>query len=426
MKNSNRFCLFGIFVLLIFSFTSCKTTKKSDVLDDIPPIENLSWIKKESKNVDAHYGMIRLRSRKNLGTFNISVLDDMDKTIPLLSTSNEYITSSFYLKAGNKVIKLNQDSSVNTYSRKTLDGMQVAYVIDDVANVIVDFKCIKATEKTDIDTVKITAHVVNKGKKRTDFELKLILDTVLGETDRHHFYNAKSEPIKSEVSYKNMKAEKWFYSKNSNACMQFLFDGADTTKTELVALANLSTLTSSSWYPSMVNYRAFDTVLAYNNSAVGVNWTKKKLSLNESFEEIFYISVCYGNDTPLGNEFVYKDVKDNLEVENLQNTSKNNNSNVTSTKVEPVVENPVKEIINEDPVKEVSNKNEKEDNKKDDSKKLENVSKTKIEEYKLSKEYIQELLDKIAAIEDTGDSVTTQQLDALNRELDEILEELRK
>lgn len=427
--NFRKYYAFILVTVSLICFASCKSTK-TETADERPAIEDLSWIKKQSKNVDANYGMIRLRARKNLGTFNISVVDDMGKTIPLLATSNEYITSSFYLKAGKKIIKLNQDSSVNTYARKTDNGMQIAYVIDDIGNVIVDFTCFSSTKKNDIDTVKVTAHVVNKGKKRNEFELKVVLDTVLGETDRHHFYTASLDPVKNELSYKDIKTAKWFYSKNSNASMQFLFDGADTTKPELVALANLSTLTGNNWYPSMSNYRAFDTVLSYNNSAVGANWQKRKISVDESFEEIFYISTSFGKDLPIGNEYVYKNQK-----KNNQNGDAENTEDLNGTINDTVSEQPV-EVIDDD-VKD-SRKNDKNNKpekvnpepeqitEKIEEKSAEPKQSEKIENYKLSKEYIQELLDRIAQIEDTGDSVSNQELIRLNMELDEILEELRK
>ena len=41
--------------------------------------------------------------------------------------------------------------------------------------------------------------ILSLAKKKTDFALKLVFDTVLGETDRHHFYDSLNQPVKGEV-----------------------------------------------------------------------------------------------------------------------------------------------------------------------------------------------------------------------------------
>lgn len=366
----------------------------------IESLFDLSWTKKSNKNVDVVLGKVRLRSKKNLGTFNLSVMNDEDKTIPVLSTANEYVTSSCYLKAGNKIIKLNQDSAVKSYSRRTDLGMQIAYEIDKVGIVILDFQCFSSDpKKTDFDSVKITAAVKNTGKKRNDFELKFILDTVLGETDRHHFYGSDGLPVKNELEIRNPGKNDWFVSQNANASMTFNFSGLEATQANVVALANYSTLDAKNWKPDLLNYRAFDTVLSYNNSAVGVLWSAKKLSINECYNEIFYITLgCDGEK-----------VKEN--PLNLEAKKKNEVTDKTQEEKKPAVNQNTQTTV--EPVKEEKSEEPKKETKED-----------VIPAYKLSQNYIMELLDRIENLSE-DDSVSKAEIEELNAELDTIIELMR-
>ena len=147
-----------------------------------------------------------------------------------------------YLKAGKKILKLCDDSNVVSAAKKTANGISIRYTIDKTAMVQLDFECLASVEGENEDTVKIVATVQSLAKKKQDYALKLLLDTVLGETDRHHFYTSEDSPVKGEVLYHSMKDEKWVVSKNAKATMQLIFEGADITPIESVALANLQLL----------------------------------------------------------------------------------------------------------------------------------------------------------------------------------------
>lgn len=382
----------------------------------------LGWTKKSSKNVDATYGNVRLRARKSYGTFNISIVNENGKTIPALSTSNEYITSAFYLKAGKKVIKLNQNSSVKSYSRETENGMQVIYVIDGLANVVLDFSCFSSDPKNmDINSVKITAAVKNTGKKKGDFALKMVFDTVLGETDRHHFYSSDGLPVKSEKEYRNIKQDDWFVSQNANGSMMFTFAGLEATAPVLVAMANYSTFENGGWIPNMLDYRSFDTILSYNNSAVGAVWEDKKLSVDEIFSEVFYVTLSSVDEKITSNVLIKSTEKN----EAKRNEAKKNDKN----SVEPVQKQDENDsaansktdntVLDESKKEELNNQDSTEETIKEEP------VKQNLSNEKYSDEYIQMLLDKIEMLKEDG-SVNQSEIDVLNAELDLIFESMVK
>ena len=382
-------------------------TKKEKIL------YSKDWLKKQNKNVDATFGSIRLRAKKNIGTFNISIVDELGKTIPCFSTSNEYITTSFYLKSGKRIIKLNEDSCVDSYTRKIEDGMQVLYSIEDLCDVFITFQCIcpNPTYKG-FDSVKITAHVVNTGKKKADYQLKAVFDTILGETDRHHFYDASGNPVKNEVVYNKKGEPAWFTSKNANASMQFIFAGKGTTPVEMIALANYSTLDTKYWEPDMLSYRAFDTVLSYNNSAVGAIWKSKKIAPENSADDVFYICTAFGKDEPQGKFLIDEKALKELEAQEKENQNSKADDKPAST-IKPAdtpKENPKTDKPEESAVQKPS----------------ETVKDRPVQPEEYSKAYIQRLLDRIAELEDSGDNVDRAEIDRLNKELDDILKSYRK
>ena len=207
------------------------------------------WVSTSIRPVTNTIGNIKINARPKQGTFSIAVINSDQKAIPVFSTANEYTTTSFYLKAGKKIVKLCDDSGVVSAAKKTAKGLKIRYTIDKVAVVIIDFECFASKEGYAEDSIKITSTILSQSKKKNDFALKLLMDTVLGETDRHHFYTSDGSAVKKEVSYSyyEMKNEKYITAKNAKASMQIILSGADITDIQSLALANYATLDTRKW-----------------------------------------------------------------------------------------------------------------------------------------------------------------------------------
>lgn len=381
--------------------TKKKSKKKSE--KEIQKERNnfSGWIDPKGRSIDEVYGSIKLRIRNKIGSFNIAIVDEeAKKTIPVLSTSDEYTTSGFYLKAGKKIIELNKDSSVRKSTWKTDNGAAVGYRIDDLADVIVYFDTFRSSEDFDVDSIKVTVKVTNMSKKKDYFAVKALLDTILGETDRHHFYDCKNMPVKNEVSYRELEDNYWFLSKNSSGSLQIILAGGECTKTDLVALANYSTLATKNWEPDLLSYRAFDTVLSYNNSAVGITWPRHRLGADEQFTEVFYISTALGDREPSGADFIL-----GIESETESTEKKDSDKKEQTEEVKAEETKQEEQTSNIPPYVPFDVKT--------------------ITAQQLSPEYIQKLLNRIAALEESDESLDREELILLNAELDAILEALR-
>ncbi|MBQ7969727.1 MAG: hypothetical protein IJ293_01920 [Treponema sp.] len=390
----------------------------------------LGWEKTSNKTIDYTTGIINIKVKPKIGSFCFYVINEEEKYIPVMSTTNEYVLSGFYLKAGKKIYKLNDDTNVQSFARATESGCEILYTIPRVASVTVRFDCLKSDAEHEADIIKISSTVQNVGTKKKDFALKLIMDTVLGETDRHHFYIKNKSAIKNETSYRRIADDSWFISKNVNASMQILLQGKDITPIDLVAFANLSTLNTPSWEPNMQNYRTFDTVLSYNNSAFCVNWIPKILETDESFDEIFYLAFAIGDSVP--NGIAYVDPSSKKEIDFLKNESLKDAPKVKEM-IEVPKEEPEVQILEEtESVQDVKPATEEISTvQKEELLIEEDIPQVKFDVTTLSKEqltteYIQNLLDKIANLEQSGTALNRTELLQLNAELDAILSVLRQ
>ena len=389
------------------------------------------WIKSPKKNINERFGKIQLKIKSKAGSYTISVLNEKDKPIPVLSAANEYITNAVFLKTSKKSYNLVTDNNVRSSARRTADGAVINYEIPSVAQVSLYFSCLSSQKKKDSDMVKVTATVKNISNRNDDFSIKAILDTVLGEAAAFHFYTWEDVPVKNEVLYRTLQNQKWFVSKNMNAAMQLFFTGADCTTPDLVALSNYSTLEKNSWEPDMLNYRVFDTVLSYNNSAVCAIWKPLKLAPGESGKIVYYMAFS-GDGTPAtGEKYVYSKEFEDKSAEESGDDKKNS---VTPLEViTPYSVEEASETITPGGVTEIT---EDTDRPADFSTAANPTAPSEIpnvdfyiknmSKEQLTPEYIQSLLDRIAALEEDSSSLNRQELLQLNSELDAILTYLRQ
>ena len=387
-----------------------KDEKKEEAAGD--PNQNYAgWIKSASRNISETFGIVHLRVKSKFGGFTIGVKNDRGKTYPVLSTANEFVSNAFYLKTSRKIYALGTDLTAKTAAQKRNDGAAILYSVPSVADVLVEFKCFASEKKVSMDMVKVTATVTNRSTRIDDFSLKSVLDTVLGESAPFHFYNWEDVPVRNEVMYRTFQNQKWFVSKNNSAAMQLFYTGADCTEPELVALANRSTVEKNSWEPDMLSYRAFDTVLSYNDSAVCTIWKPMTLEPGSSGRVVFYLAFSVDGAKPNGDKFIYPPEEAEKEVPVLTSVEKITDASIsmpytTITAVEEPVKAPESISPKEIPTVDFYIKNMTQEH--------------------LTPEYIQSLLDRISALEEDSPSLNRQELLQLNAELDAILTYLRQ
>lgn len=388
MKNR----VFVLVVLCCGAFFSCASAKKKDAKNYV------GWIEPDNSKIDVSLGCVRMSFRPKIGSFNIFVIDENNKEQSVFSTQNEFSASSFYLKCGKEIYKLNSASGVKTETLQTETGAVVKYTISNVAKVSIFFDFMKSDEQNDYDMIKISAEIENLGTRQKKFALKGVFDTVLGEKELNHFFSSENKAINTEKLYRTMKDERWFVSKNDKYSMQFLLDGVDITPVECVLLGNKTTFDSNAWIPNLKTEKSFDSFVSYNDSEVCIIWPEVSILPNEKDSFVFYIAFAANGEKPQGNYFI-GDKKEVVEVK----------------KEKPVVKKEVVKVPEEENVKETK-------------KEIPNVKfdVATLSREKLSQEYVAGLMERIANLEDSGKNVDREELLMLNAELDAILEILRQ
>ncbi len=437
--------IFGI-ALLLSLFASCKSTdveapesektetevsgeseSQNQQSEEKPSKKDSGkWSETSGKAQSISEGIVLLRYKKRVGSFNIALHNRADKLIPVFSSANEFTSSAFFLKSNNKIIKLINDGNVKSEYSMSDKGLRITYSVPDTADVVVEFMIFPSEEKGHSDMVKVTASVTNRTTRRRELGLKAVLDTILGETDNYHFYTREDVPVKNEVLYKTMENEKWIVSRNINAAMQIFFYGSDCTAPECVALGNYSTFDKNEWIPNMYSYRQFDSVFAYNNSAVEVVWPTFKLNPNESGKCIFYMAFATDSDKPHGDKYLYPHEEEEVEEVVLNDSHKSYSADEAypvreenQSRVLPQVQTQPKEEEKSD-----SQMNAQQKKKAVTAKRRLKLDESKLSAHQLTPEYVQNLLDRIIALEEDDASLNRAEIFQLNAELDAILEVL--
>ena len=369
------------------------------------------------KKINHTVGNIKLYLNGKLGTYNISVLDDKAVAYNVLETYDECTSSFFSLLIGTKEYKLSDKTGISVAARSTENGGQLLYSVQKLANVIVDFTCIKSEPQKAEDIVQVTVSVQNITKRLEAYGIKAVLDTVLGERFSAHFYD-KEKLINYELQVKNFDDLKSISSRNSKAAMEVLFACADASLPEVFSLANKDVFTLSGWIPPCGDGKPFDSVFSYNNSAVGLNWSSVKVNPEESFSVKFYIALSTDGRPSPGEEFVKKKKKKQEELKEAERLEKESNAennnvykNIVSSESESVKKVPKPSI---QPEKKMQNSSLPEE------KSLKPVSKSQLDPV-----YIQKLIDKIEKL-DPNSTLERSEFLLLNDELDSIIEALEK
>ncbi|MCQ2240472.1 hypothetical protein [Treponema sp.] len=375
--------------------------KAAPVSAYVPPVNNTIEIERDD---------IRLILNGNDGTFAIYGVAEKGNRIPLLSTNDANSGSYFSVKIGRKEYKLQTKLGIKCEARNTPLGAQMAYLVSNDAQVVVDFSFMPSiATSTRIDMLRVSVFVINIGRSIQSFAVKGIFDTILGENTPAHFSTAAKKFVNSEVQLQSMDDDLWIRSANRDAAIQFIFGSKEITKTDFVTLASRSKMDSVTWVPSVQTSRSFNSVTSFNNSAVCVNWPSIYLDALRTGTFCFYISVATGGNNPAGKQFLIDldNGKTALGVAAKNSAAKLNGAADPIPLTQEEVDSVTPNILNSIP-----------------SSSKEAFVKTKeITEAQLDPDYIQDLLDRISVLNE-NESMDKAELKRLNEELDLILNKL--
>jgi outer membrane biosynthesis protein TonB len=198
----------------------------------------------------------------------------------------------------------------------------------------------------------------------------------------------------------------------------------------------------------MTSFRSFDTVLSYNNSAVGIYWPKVSLHPEEEARNVFYLSLAADEAVPGGAAYILaKDqaaqeaeaavaaeeegdagaeeqtaVEEEMPVQNIEAVKEK----LTEPKAEqtPAKEEPKTEPVNVAAVEETPEPKAPETKTpevKAQEPKTEEPKGSTITDDMLTGDYIQKLLNRIEELEEGDPELNKREINELNAQLDAII-----
>ncbi len=336
------------------------------------------------KSCTLESGKVRVVLKKKTGSFNIYAIDSKKKAIPIFASNDGFRSTYFSLLIGKREYRLNQASRISAQVRQRDEGAQLAYRLEKDLQIVLDFSIHASIAGAEDDIVKVTVYTTNLTKNRQVLALKAVFDTVLGENLLYHFVTSAGQKITSERQIISFEKEKYVISTNSKTSAQFLLTGKSIPTPQTISFANRDVIEHSLWTPVIREERGFSTALTYNNSAMCVNWPYYAVEPGETTSFNFYICLATDGDTPKGTEFLDSLVDDARTVE-------------TFSANEIIVHKPEVDFVV-----------------------------APITENQLDPEYIQNLIDRINALNSDPKVVDRTEVRQLNAELDAILERLRR
>ena len=338
------------------------------------------------KKVNMKNGRVRVVLRGKTGSFNVYAIDEKGKETAIFSAADDSSSTYFSVLVGKREYRLNRAASIDTEVRLLDDGAQIAYTLPQVFQTVVDFSTVASTVGGEDDIVKISVYTTNLAENRQTLAIKALLDTVLGENMPYHFVTAQKERIFGEKQFTSFSGNRYFNSGNGKITAQFLVEGKTILSPQTVSFANRDDLTEGLWFPVIQDEKSFSNILAYSNSAMCINWPYFSVEAGETSNFTFYIAVATDEEEPKGLNF----------VDTIADSSQFTQA-VDGAKSELTVKKPDADFVL-----------------------------PPITDDKLDPAYIQNLIDRINALNSDPKLVDRTEVRQLNAELDAILERIRQ
>lgn len=229
-------------------------------------------------------GDIKLSLYPETGSFTVYKLSDVGKNRyeALYDDRDASATSWFSVLSNGRVFKLAKKNGKPVVFTETATGAKFTYTLTDDFQVEQEFSLAQAAQGGSDPVVVIDTRIENTSGKNGVFALKALFDTTLGESEGIHFYTDKRNRISAETRLRSgIDPDAWIISRKNTLALTILLTGSGVSAPESVYLANWDRLNTLTWSPDYVEGRSFNTIYSINDSAVLLIWPEKELRANE-------------------------------------------------------------------------------------------------------------------------------------------------
>lgn len=298
--------------------------------------------------------------------------------------------------------RLNSSGNVACAFEYGNDFVTITYKVKNIAEVKANYVLSARKPLGDVDSVLVSYSILNRDKKKHDFALKVVYNTILGESHDAHFKTPARVDVTNEFSFQPSPANNWVITSDGKRALCFSLYGDEITPPSTVAMANKSVIEASRPGGVFVEGRPFTSVLAYNNSCLALFWEKFPVPPDS---EILYSYKIHFSKTDFQNDAdLLKPYEPRMEI-------------LPPPEIEEP-QMPFEIAPQEIPVeaKAVLPEAEQIDFE---------TERNYLDPAKINTQYVQRLIDQINALEQTDPAVNREKIQELQAEINEVLEILR-
>ena len=242
-------------------------------------------------------GELRLILDENSSRFTLEFNTNGDTWEPLFYADDPR-SSALDILDGNRVIRIGDTGSFQQVAEETEGGARYVWT-NDRLEIVQDFTFIRGVLSVAYDAVQMTVTVTNVGEAETTVAVRLLIDTMLGESDNVHFTTATQERITREYGWDIATPDAWVVSPSPDLSYGFqmmLRDDA-ITPIESAAVANWKRLSDSTWNYEVNTTRNFNRLpYSINDSALLLVYPPSVIENGQSYTVV----AQFGNVSPGG------------------------------------------------------------------------------------------------------------------------------
>lgn len=362
--------------------------------------------KKIYETFSVSHGIVKIQSVMENGAVLLFIEDDgnkQDSWIPVVEQRDLGESTYGSLFIDGIEYRLNTSGNVACAFESGSDFVTITYKVRDIAEVKANYVLSSRKPAGEANCILISYSILNRDRKKHDFALKVVYNTILGESRAAHFRTPANVAVSSEFSFQPSPENNWVITSDGRHALCFSLYGDEITPPSNVAMANKNVIEASRPEGVFVEGRPFTSVLAYNNSSLALFWEKFPV--------------------PMESEILYS-YKINFSNADFQDDAELLKPYVPMAEFlpPPEIEEPQMpfEIAPQDGIP-VSPSSPKEDAEQIDFETERNY----LDPMKINPQYVQRLIDQINALEQTDPAVNREKIQELQAEINEVLEILR-
>ncbi len=210
------------------------------------------------------------------------------RRLPLFFTENPR-TSSVSMRYGDAVIRFTDDKDFVVSVQEFQDSIITQYSIENLRHQQ-RFSFIEGPNGS-IAGIAVDLSLVNIDTPQAQAELRMILDTTLGEQRPGHFSTSRNPSITREYQFSPNSSESWILSYNGDYGLLLTLAGSGATAPRTALSANWKRLSEASWDYETQENRNFNLLpFSINDSALAMYYGPEVLGPQDEIRYRLYVS----------------------------------------------------------------------------------------------------------------------------------------